>query len=78
MHATYLVSGMQIAKLVDNGVHEEPEDVHMPNSPFMSSSMPNQDVEGQVISRKVITLVREEHLEGIAARDLHYSTSQGG
>ena len=54
-----------MVKSVGNEVHEEPEDVHIPSSPFMSSSMPNQDVEEQASSRKVMTLVREEHLDGI-------------
>ena len=77
MHATYLVSGMQIAGSAGIRLHEGPEDVPVPSSPFMSSSMPNQDVEEQATLRRVITLAREEHLDGIVAKELYSFSSLG-
>jgi DNA polymerase delta subunit 3 len=67
VHATYLVSGVQAGKSESKGVQKKDEDVHMQSSPFMSSSMPNQDEEEPQSQpeMRVITLTREEHLEGI-------------
>jgi len=67
VHATYLVSGVQVVKPASNGVHQTDEDTPMQSSPFMSSSMPNQDVEEEATGTRVMTLAREEHLEGIGA-----------
>lgn len=55
---------MQVVKPASNGVQETDEDTPMQSSPFMSSSMPNQDVEEHVAAMRVMTLAREEHLGG--------------
>ncbi|MCJ1249775.1 hypothetical protein MMC30_007001 [Trapelia coarctata] len=75
VHATYLVSGMQAVNPASNGVHETDEDTPMQSSPFMSSSMPHQDVDEHVAVMRVMTLAREEHLEGKeAAAKAKYET----
>ena len=72
VHATYLVSGGQpLNKDELNGIDD---DVHMRSSPFFSSSMPSHDDDHQMIERvdkkeplmRVVTLVREDQLEGIS------------
>ena len=66
VHATFLLSGttsIQRASVVSANGQADGGDVHMQSSPFMSSSMPHQDEE-DVPLVTVITLVREEHLEG--------------
>ena len=72
VHATYLVSGTQVVTEppVENGIKDEEKDgdVHMQSSPYMSSPMPAQEEEEDEAQRqKIITLVREEHLEGCNA-----------
>lgn len=70
VHATYLVCGVQrVTELAStNGVHEvHNQDAHMPSSPYMSSSMPRQDGEEEEQTVRSITLVTEEHLEGMFA-----------
>ena len=67
VHATYLISGTKRKEepLASNGgVQKDGEDDCMQSSPFVNSSMPQQDEgtgESGVLS---ITLVREENLEG--------------
>ncbi|MCJ1404030.1 hypothetical protein MMC11_007254 [Xylographa trunciseda] len=69
VHATYLVSGVQSTKAIANGsVAEVNEDIHMQSSPFMSSSMPRQDVEEEDSMVKVMTLVQEQHLDAVKER----------
>lgn len=67
VHATYLLSGVtSMQRTSDAGGNGRAEggDVQMQSSPFMSSSTPHQDEEENVHLVKVVTLVREEHLEG--------------
>ncbi|MCJ1378473.1 hypothetical protein MMC17_001572 [Xylographa soralifera] len=69
VHATYLVSGVQSTKaIVNRSIAEADEDVHMHSSPFMSSSMPQQDVEEGVFEVKVMTLVQEQRLDAVKER----------
>ena len=68
VHAMYLVSGAQVAKPSSdlNGTSDDQhiDDTPMQSSPFMSSSMPQQEEEDEMTPiLKVITLVREEQLE---------------
>ena len=67
-----------MVKLASNRVQKIEEDTPMQSSPFMSSSMPNQDVEEEPAAMRVMTVVREEHLEGRdAERQLQISVSSG-
>ncbi|MCJ1394909.1 hypothetical protein MMC18_007789 [Xylographa bjoerkii] len=69
VHATYLVSGIKAPKAISNGsAAKADEDVHMQSSPFMSSSMPRQNVEEEVPVIKVMTLVQEQHLDAVKKR----------
>ena len=64
VHATFLISGIQAPKANVSGTTIEVyDDVHMQSSPFMSSSIPQQDAEEDVRLLKVMTLVQEEHLD---------------
>lgn len=67
VHATYLVSGILNPAHVlrkGNNQQEDGEDAHMQSSPFVSSQVqPEEDTETPP-SVKLITLVREEDLEG--------------
>jgi DNA polymerase delta subunit 3 len=65
VHATYLVTGEQAVPVADaqNGQVDAEEDMPVQSSPYMSSSMPMQDEDPEAPMMKVITLVREEHLE---------------
>lgn len=67
VHATYILSGTaSLQRTLDVSANDpaDGEDIHMQSSPFMSSSMPHQDEEDDVPLLKLITLVREDHLEG--------------
>jgi DNA polymerase delta subunit 3 len=67
VHATYLISGTKRKEeslSTNGGVQKDGEDAYMQSSPFVNSSMPQNDEgtgESGVLS---ITLVREENLEG--------------
>ncbi|KAI9375648.1 DNA polymerase subunit Cdc27 [Aspergillus egyptiacus] len=70
VNATYIIAGTQ--KTIEptttdsagvNGKDKDEDDI-MPSSPYISSSMPNQDVEADQIPVSSILLVREEDLEG--------------
>ena len=67
IHATYLLSGiLSPANTLANGNHrdEDEEDAHMQSSPFVSSQVrPEEDIETP-LAVTLITLVREEDLEG--------------
>lgn len=67
VHATFLIDG--IPKTVKepsvNGHQADREDAHMQSSPFMSSSMPQEDTEEDTIPIKVVILAKEEDLEGM-------------
>ena len=70
VHATYLISGGQPSKYDLSSIDD---DVHMRSNPFFSSSMPSQDEDHEMIEgvgrkealTRVVTLVREDQLEGI-------------
>ncbi len=67
VHATYLISGIRRPPepAAVNGNHEKDgDDDYMQSSPFMSSSMPNQEEATEIIPTRCITLVKEENLEG--------------
>lgn len=72
VNATYLITGAQRATnpAAKNGSHvngnEKNGDDVMPSSPYIPSSLPNQDVEMTTdhITRRSIVLVRAEDLEG--------------
>ena len=68
VHAMYLLSGGQPAKPSTEVNGNDGEDVHMQSSPFFSSSMPDRDDEHDTVEpvTRVVTLVREEQLEGIS------------
>lgn len=75
LYATYLIAGVKkqnepVQNGSANGVHHR-EDEPVPSSPppFTSSMLePSQRSEGGMqVSRKVITLVREERLDGMAS-----------
>lgn len=71
VHATYLVGGARrVTELPGtNGVQKaDDQDIHMPSSPFISSSMPHQDGEEEEQIVRSITLVKEEQLEGTFSR----------
>ena len=78
VHGIYLVSGMKTVKpavAVSGGHIQDGEDSFMQSSPFMSSSMPQAE---NTPSTKVVTLVREEQLEGLvlASRGIEYNGRQ--
>ncbi|CAP96799.1 hypothetical protein E8E15_008372 [Penicillium rubens] len=64
VHATYVISGIQKAPepAPTNG-HADDEDEMMQSSPYLPSSMPNQDVTSDSIRTASIVLAREEDLE---------------
>lgn len=65
VHATYVISGIQKAPepSYTNG-HGNDEDETMQSSPYLPSSMPNQDSASDSIRVASIVLAREEDLEG--------------
>ena len=68
VHATYLMSGTVIPVAVpsnDSQPREDGEDAHMQSSPFVSSQMRPDEDTNIPPPVKLITLVREEDLEGI-------------
>ncbi|KAL8862117.1 MAG: hypothetical protein Q9178_001572 [Gyalolechia marmorata] len=69
VHAVYLVTGFTIpVRPTDLPQIEQAdgEDAHMQSSPFMSSSMPQQEDEEEHLAVKTVTLCREEDLEAAA------------
>lgn len=52
---------------VANGTDKDQGDDVMPSSPYISSSLPNQDADSQAVQRASVILVREEDLNGKAA-----------
>lgn len=70
VHATYVITGIQKPQeiLNTNGAHtgndrEDVDDI-MQSSPYMPSSMPNQDSVADEVATTSIILAREEDLEG--------------
>ena len=67
VHAIYLMAGAKSLRKTIYGRgsnQEDGENSDIRNSPFMSSSMPQDEEEAIIPALMVITLVREEHLEG--------------
>ncbi|KAL8787414.1 MAG: hypothetical protein Q9195_007789 [Heterodermia aff. obscurata] len=85
VHAAYLLYGTQNAKTsnVNGDTHRDGEDIPMASSPFLSSSMPQDEDTTEVPPAKVMTVVREENLEAVKAQyeeilSIHiYSLSPG-
>lgn len=68
VHATYLVSGTkQENHATESGGKKDGEDEYMQSSPFMSSSMPQQNEDTGETSVLSVSLVREEELESATA-----------
>lgn len=65
VHATYVISGIQKPPEppAANG-HANDEDEVMQSSPYLPSSMPNQDAAADSLRIASIILAREEDLEG--------------
>jgi hypothetical protein len=67
VHATYVISGFQKPAVsetpVTNG-HAKDEDEVMQSSPYLPSSMPNQDAPPESPRVMSIIIAREEDLEG--------------
>ena len=67
VHATYLLTGSASPKSIPaEEKHQDGEDAYMQSSPFMSSSLPQEESIHEAPPVKVITLAREEDLEGMA------------
>ena len=67
LHATYLIAGQRKTTQLSQtkGTHtQDGENSLMAGSSFMSSSMPDQEVEKEKIPITSITLAGEEDLEG--------------
>ena len=66
VHAAYLLYGTQNAKSssTNGDAHQDGEDIFMASSPFLSSSMPQDEDTTEMPPMKVMTIVREENLEG--------------
>ena len=69
VHATYVLHGTQSAKAspMNGASQQDGEDVSMTSSPFMSSSIPQDEDMVEPPPVKVMTVVREENLEGVAS-----------
>jgi DNA polymerase delta subunit 3 len=65
VHATYLISGIQNPPEppATNG-HANDEDEIMQSSPYLPSSMPNQEVVSDPVRIASVILARDEDLEG--------------
>jgi len=66
VHATFTIEGIPktMKEASINGFQRDGEDVHMRSSPYMSSSVPQEDGEVDLVLRRQVTLAREEDLEG--------------
>lgn len=81
VHATYLISGYRkaAAPRQTNKTHsQDGEDSFMGGSSFLSSSMPEQDLETEKIPVTSITLAGEEDLEGRSVLQLEKRNSTVG
>ncbi|GLI74141.1 hypothetical protein PoHVEF18_002375 [Penicillium ochrochloron] len=69
VHATYLISGIQNPPEAPatNG-HANDEDEIMQSSPYLPSSMPNQEVTFNQLRIASVIIAREEDLEGALVR----------
>ena len=65
IHATFLITGTQTRKPPEapKGPAVDNEDTPMQSSPFPSSPPQMQEPEEEPVEQRVVTLVREEHLE---------------
>lgn len=72
VNATYVITGVQHPPeppATNGDAHESDGDDIMQSSPYISSSMPNQDAAADTVTASSIILVREEDLEGNMAGD---------
>ncbi|KAG8527465.1 uncharacterized protein KY384_007617 [Bacidia gigantensis] len=70
VHACYIIDGFlkrEPQPAVD-GKEDDGEDVHMQSSPFISSSMPQNDAEVANIQTRTIMLVKEEHMQEVQVK----------
>lgn len=73
VNATYVIAGAQYppeSPATNGDAHESDGDHIMQSSPYMSSSMPNQDACAHTATTSSIILVREEDLEGHLADNI--------
>ena len=67
VHATYLLHGTARAMPAPpEESQQDGQDAYMQSSPFVSSSAPQEESIQEIPPVKLVTLAREEHLEGIA------------
>lgn len=67
IHATYLITGIQVITTSTEAGrqgHENYPDAHMTSSPFLSSSILPEDIAESQGTCMVMSLAREENLEG--------------
>lgn len=66
VYATYLIDGVPhiMKEPNDNGHPHDGEDISMQSSPYMSSSMPQEENDEDKISLRKVILAKEEDLEG--------------
>lgn len=64
VHATYVISGFQNPQPTTTNGHSNDEDEVMQSSPYMPSSMPNQEPVSHTSRITSIILAREEDLDG--------------
>lgn len=72
VNATYVITGVQHPPeppATNGDAHESDGDDIMQSSPYISSSIPNQDASADAATTSSIILVREEDLEGNATID---------
>ncbi|KAJ5418209.1 uncharacterized protein N7487_001759 [Penicillium crustosum] len=75
VHATYVISGIQkVPESAPTNGHAGDEDEMMQSSPYLPSSMPNQDAASDSIRTTSIVLAREEDLEDAKATFQSIST----
>lgn len=65
IHATYFITGTQVSIVKPRSTQHDDDEIPMPSSPYPSSAIEQPDQrEVEPIRQKVLTLVKEEDLEG--------------
>ena len=72
VHATYLIYGTAKPKTESTEKQRDGEDAYMQSSPFMSSSIPQEESINEAPPVKLMTLAREEDLEGGLSHKVSY------
>ncbi|KAJ5894694.1 hypothetical protein N7495_006385 [Penicillium taxi] len=67
VHATYVISGIQEQSTINGNGNANKDDEVPPSSPYLPSSMPNQDSSSESVRISSIILAREEDLEDAKA-----------